>query len=99
MSEHLKVQIYASEAEARGIPAKAALLANDNTGIAEAIDYARVWGVHPDVVECTVVVWNDDDPEDEMTEPQGNLTEYAEVFGYNLRNTKPKPHRWKTARR
>lgn len=85
MSEHLKLQIYASEAEARGMAAKAAIVSNDNVGISEGIAYARSWGVHPNAIECIVITWNDDDPEDETIEPQGSLTEYAELFGYALK--------------
>ena len=80
MTEHLRLQIYDSEAEARGLKKKPAIVANDTEGIQAALRICAKWGVPPDVVECIVHTYNDDDPEDEMTESQGNLREYAACF-------------------
>lgn len=80
MSEHLKLEIYESEAAARKLTKKPAIVANDSDGIQAAFRICAKWGVPADVVECIVITYNDDDTEDEMTEHQGNLREYAELF-------------------
>lgn len=81
MSKRLQLRIYDSEAAVRRIKKKPAIVSNDTEGIETALRICAKWRVPPSVVECIVHTYNDDDPEDEMIEPQGNLQDYAECFG------------------